>query len=40
MPTAIAPIVGTVRIVSALGKIADALEIELEIAERQAQSEE
>jgi hypothetical protein len=34
--TAIAPIVGTVRIVSALGKIADALEI----AERQAQSEE
>jgi alkylhydroperoxidase/carboxymuconolactone decarboxylase family protein YurZ len=30
---AIAPIVGTARVVSALGKIADALEIELEIAE-------
>ena len=38
--TAIAPIVGTVRIASALGKIVDALEIELEIAELQAQSQE
>ena len=38
--TAIAPIVGTVRVVSALGKIADALEIELEMAEREAQSQE
>jgi 4-carboxymuconolactone decarboxylase len=38
--TAIAPIVGTARIASALGKIADALEIELEIAELQAQSPE
>ena len=31
--TAIAPIVGTARIVTALGKIADALELELELAE-------
>jgi alkylhydroperoxidase/carboxymuconolactone decarboxylase family protein YurZ len=38
--TAIAPIVGTVRVASALGKIVDALEIELEIAELQAQSQE
>jgi 4-carboxymuconolactone decarboxylase len=38
--TAIAPIVGTVRVASALGKIADALEVELEIAELQAQSQE
>jgi 4-carboxymuconolactone decarboxylase len=38
--TAIAPIVGTVRVVSALGKIADALEIELESAELEAQSQE
>jgi hypothetical protein len=38
--TAIAPIVGTVRVASALGKIADALEIELEIAELEAQSQE
>jgi hypothetical protein len=37
--TAIAPIVGTARIASALGKIVDALEIELEIAEIQAQGE-
>ena len=37
--TAIAPIVGTVRVASALGKIVDALEIELEIAEIQAQGE-
>ena len=38
--TAIAPIVGTVRVVSALGKIADALEIELEMAELETQSPE
>ena len=31
--TAIAPIVGTPRIASATGKIADALEVELEVAE-------
>ena len=36
--TAIAPIVGTVRVASALGKIADALEIELDIAELESQS--
>ena len=33
----IAPIVGTARVVSALGKIADALEIELEVAEQSAE---
>ncbi len=38
--TAVAPIVGTVRVASALGKIADALEIELETAELEAQSQE
>jgi 4-carboxymuconolactone decarboxylase len=38
--TAIAPIVGTVRVASALGKIVDALEIELEIAEVEAQSQQ
>ncbi len=38
--TAIAPIVGTARVASALGKIADALEIELETAELEAQSQE
>jgi hypothetical protein len=38
--TAIAPIVGTVRVASALGKIVDALEIELEIAELEAQSQQ
>ena len=38
--TAIAPIVGTVRVASALGKIVDALEIELEIAELDTQNEE
>jgi hypothetical protein len=38
--TAIAPIVGTVRVTSALGKIVDALEIELEIAELESQSQE
>ena len=38
--TAIAPIVGTVRVASALGNIVDALEIELEIAELESQSQE
>ena len=38
--TAIAPIVGTVRVASALGKIVDALEIELETAELERQSPE
>ena len=38
--TAIAPIVGTARVVTALGKIADALEIELEMAELEAQSQQ
>ena len=38
--TAIAPIVGTARVTSALGKIVDALEIELETAELEAQSQE
>jgi 4-carboxymuconolactone decarboxylase len=38
--TAIAPIVGTARVASALGKIADALEIELETAELESQSQE
>ena len=38
--TAIAPIVGTVRVASALGKIVDALEIELEMAELETQSPE
>ena len=36
---AVAPIVGTSRVVSATGKIVDALEIELEIAELAAQDE-
>ena len=36
--TAIAPIVGTARIATALGRIADALELELEAAEAEAQS--
>ena len=36
--TAIAPIVGTARIATALSKIADALELELERAELEAQS--
>ena len=39
MLTAIAPIVGTARVATALGKIADALEIELEIAEVEAQNQ-
>ena len=34
--TAIAPIVGTARVATALGKIADALELELELAELEA----
>jgi len=38
--TAVAPIVGTVRVASALGKIADALELELEIAELETQGQE
>jgi 4-carboxymuconolactone decarboxylase len=37
--TAVAPIVGTVRIATALGRIADALELELELAELDAQSQ-
>ena len=37
--TAIAPIVGTPRIASATGKIADALEVELEVAELANQGE-
>ena len=37
--TAIAPIVGTARIVSATGRIADALDIALEIAEEEAEIE-
>lgn len=36
---AVAPIVGTSRVASATGKIVDALEIELEIAELAAQDE-
>ena len=39
MLTAIAPIVGTARVATALGRIADALELELEIAELEAQSQ-
>ena len=37
---AVAPIVGTARIVSALGKIVDALDIELEVAEIAAKAEQ
>ena len=37
---AVAPIVGTARIVSALGKIVDALDIELEVAESAAKAEQ
>ena len=33
MLAAIAPIVGTARVVSATGKIADALEVAIEVAE-------
>ncbi len=36
---AVAPIVGTARIVSALGKIVDALDLELEVAEITAKAE-
>ena len=36
---AIAPIVGTARIASATGKIVDALEVAIEIAEEDAQDE-
>ena len=38
--TAIAPIVGTARVATALGRIADALELELESAELEAQSQQ
>ena len=38
MLTAIAPIVGTARVATALGRIVDALELELERAELEAQS--
>ena len=37
---AVAPIVGTARIVSALGKIVDALDLELEVAEIAAEAEQ
>jgi 4-carboxymuconolactone decarboxylase len=37
---AVAPIVGTARIVSALGKIVDALDIKLEVAEIASESEQ
>ena len=37
--TAIAPIVGTARVATALSRIADALELELERAELEAQSQ-
>ena len=37
---AVAPIVGTARIVSALGKIVDALDLELEVAEITAKAEQ
>ena len=37
---AIAPIVGTARIASATGKIADALEVAIEVAEEQDQEQE
>ena len=38
--TAIAPIVGTARIASATGHIADALDVALEVAEMEAEEEE
>ena len=37
---AIAPIVGTARVASATGKIADALEVAIEIAESEEQDEQ
>jgi alkylhydroperoxidase/carboxymuconolactone decarboxylase family protein YurZ len=37
---AIAPIVGTARVASATGKIVDALDVAIEVAELDAQSEE
>jgi len=37
---AIAPIVGTARIASATGKIAEALEVAIEVAELEAQEQE
>ena len=36
----IAPIVGTARVASATGKIVDALDVAIEVAELEAQSEE
>jgi 4-carboxymuconolactone decarboxylase len=38
--TAVAPIVGTARIASATSKIVQALELELEVAELEAENEE
>jgi 4-carboxymuconolactone decarboxylase len=38
--TAIAPIVGTPRVVSATGRIVDAIDVAIEIAERDAQGEQ
>ena len=37
---AVAPIVGTARVASALGNIVEGLEIDLEVAELEAESEE
>ena len=37
---AIAPIVGTARVASATGKIVDALDVAIEVAELEAESEE
>ena len=37
---AIAPIVGTARVASATGKIVDALDVAIEVADLEAQSEE
>ena len=37
---AVAPIVGTARIVTALGRIVDALDLELEVAEIAAEAEQ
>ena len=38
--TAIAPIVGTPRVVSATGSIVEALAVEIEVAELEAEAEE
>jgi hypothetical protein len=37
---AIAPIVGTARVASATGKIVDALDVAIEVADLEGQSEE